>query len=59
MGYVYNDGKKVDDKLEALRQAEIALEKARDLLRRARGSMFKITEGNQQLYADITNFLGD
>ena len=62
MGYVYNDGKKVDDKLEALRQAEIALKTARDLLKECRSNIathFASDPEAGDLYAKLTDFLGD
>jgi len=62
MGYVFNDGKKLDDKDEVLRQAEAKLVAARDLLKRCRGFIMSetpATPGASSLYGDITDFIGD
>jgi len=56
MGYVFNDGKKLDDKDEVLRQAEAKLVAARDLLKRCRAVL---TLEDEALYAEITDFIGD
>lgn len=62
MGFIYEDGKKFDDKLEALRQAEKALETARQLLSRTRVKLLLMPVGDAEatsLYGEITEFLGD
>jgi len=61
MGYVFNDGKKLDDKDEVLRQAEAKLVAARDLLKRCRSFVAarNATYETEDLYADITDFIGD